>query len=310
MAMNRLLRAGLKAVSYAELSVRKHYKLYRRVTNLFHKHYLRPFYKIWDHQIPVGEHNIPVRIFSPKITGEFPVLLFFHGGGWVTGNIDSYDRVCTNLARHTGCTVVSVDYRLAPEHHFPAAVEDCYLAAREVFAHPELLNTTRDQITLIGDSAGGNLVAAVCLIAKERGEFTPQRQILLYPATYNDHTESSPFPSVQENGKDYFLTSQRVQDYMDLYMSSPKDRESPYFAPLLAEDLRGQPRALIITAEYDPLRDEGEAYAAKLQKFGNDVTLYRMEDALHGFISLRATAAHVKKAYGYINKFLKEAKEQ
>lgn len=306
--MNRLLRAGLKAVSYAELSVRKHYKLYRRVTNLFHKHYLRPFYKIWDYQIMDGGHNIPVRIFSPKITGEFPVLLFFHGGGWVTGNIDSYDRVCTNMAAKTNCTVVSVDYRLAPEHRFPAAVEDCYLAAKAVFSHPELLNTTADKITLIGDSAGGNLAAAVCLMAKQRGDFAPKQQILLYPATYNDHTESSPFPSIRENGKDYFLTSQRVQDYMDLYMSSLEDKQNPYFAPLLAEDLTGQPRTLIITAEFDPLRDEGEAYAARLTQFGNDVTLYRIEDALHGFISLRSGFSHVKKAYRYINEFLNEAK--
>ena len=166
MAINSFMRAALKALSYPELLDKKNgYRLQRTVVNAAHPHVLRPSYKIWDHEINAGDHEIPVRIFAPDTQGPFPVLLFFHGGGWVTGNIDSYDKVCTDMARLTRHTVVSVDYRLAPEHRFPAGPEDCYLAARELFTHSDLLGITPDQITLIGDSAGGNLAAVVSLMA-------------------------------------------------------------------------------------------------------------------------------------------------
>lgn len=140
MAINSFMRAALKALSYPELLDKKNgYRLQRTVVNAAHPHVLRPSYKIWDHEINAGDHEIPVRIFAPDTQGPFPVLLFFHGGGWVTGNIDSYDKVCTDMARLTRHTVVSVDYRLAPEHRFPAGPEDCYLAARELFTHSDLL---------------------------------------------------------------------------------------------------------------------------------------------------------------------------
>ena len=222
MAINSFMRAALKALSYPELLDKKNgYRLQRTVVNAAHPHVLRPSYKIWDHEINAGDHEIPVRIFAPDTQGPFPVLLFFHGGGWVTGNIDSYDKVCTDMARLTRHTVVSVDYRLAPEHRFPAGPEDCYLAARELFTHSDLLGITPDQITLIGDSAGGNLAAVVSLMARDRGEFLPRQQILLYPATNNDHTENSPFDSVRTNGKGYLLTSKRMVDYMALYRRGP-----------------------------------------------------------------------------------------
>lgn len=306
MAINAIMRAALKALSYPDLDIKKNYKLQRSVDTLAHFHYLKPFYKAWDHTMTLDDHDIPVRIFLPDYEGPYPVLLFFHGGGWVTGNIDSYDKVCTNLAQLTGHKVVSVDYRLAPEHRFPAGLDDCYAVAREIFLSPGLVGATADQITLIGDSAGANLAAAVSLRARDSGEFLPPRQILLYPATYNDHTPASPFPSVVENGTDYLLTSKRVCDYMELYESSEADRLNPYFAPLLAKDLSHQPKTLIITAEYDPLRDEGEAYGYALKEAGVDVEAHRIPDALHGFFSLPPTFEHVKKAYQIINHFLSE----
>lgn len=129
MAINPFMRAALKALSYPEILDKKNgYRLQRAAVNASHPHVLRPFYKIWDHHILASDHEVPVRVFSPEVEGVFPMLLFFHGGGWVTGNIDSYDKVCTNMARLTRHIVVSVDYRLAPEHRFPAAPEDCYLA--------------------------------------------------------------------------------------------------------------------------------------------------------------------------------------
>ena len=200
--------------------------------------------------------------------------------------------------------MAAVDYRLAPEHRFPAGLMDCYRAARELFTQPGLLGVTAGEITIIGDSAGGNLAAAVSLMARDRGEFQPRRQILIYPATASDHSAASPFASIRENGTGYLLTAKRVQDYMDLYIRTDSDRRDPYFAPLAARDLSRQPDTLIITAQYDPLRDEGEAYGRRLTASGNRVEMYRMPDALHGFFSLPPRFIQVRKSYAMIQHFL------
>lgn len=306
MAISPTVRAALQALSYPDVNIKKNYRLHRSLTKIAHYPYLRPLYRMWDHKVRCGGHDVPVRIFRPDGEGPLPVLLFFHGGGWVTGSIDSYSKVCMNMARLTGHMVVSVDYRLAPEHKFPAAPEDCYSVAREIFAGAALPGADARRVTLIGDSAGGNLAAAVSLMARDRGEFLPQRQILLYPATYNDHTDASPYDSVRRNGTGYLLTSKRICDYMELYMSGPDDLKNPYFAPLLAKDFSNQPRTLLITAQYDPLRDEGEAYGRKLLDAGNHVEMRRITDGLHGFFSLPPVFPQVRDCYEYINKFLSE----
>ena len=308
MAINPIMRAALAALSYPDIDIKKVYKLDRSLRAATGRP-LNPFYKPWDHVVRCGEHEVPVRIFTPEGEGGHELLLFFHGGGWVTGNIDSYDRVCDNMARVTGCTVVSADYRLAPEYPFPAAPEDCYAVARELYTDASLFDLGPEQITLIGDSAGANLAAAVSLMARDRGEFDVPRQILIYPATYNDHSDASPFPSVRENGNGYLLTSKRVCDYMALYLGESGGWESPYFAPLLAPDLSRQPKTLILTAQYDPLRDEGEAYGDALTIAGNEVEMHRVSGALHGFFSLPPGFQHVKRAYFYINRFLGRAAE-
>jgi len=302
--MNKARRAALKALSTPDLKTKKYYKLQRRAIDIANIHIVRPFYKIWDHSLPAHGYDIPVRIFSPRVKGRYPVLIFFHGGGWVTGSIDSYDRVCTNMAAVTKHVVVSVDYRLAPEHKFPAAPEDCYLVTKEIFMDPELLEVTTDEITLIGDSAGGNLAAVVSLMARDRGDFLPKRQILIYPCTGSDRSNSSPYASLHENGADYILTLKRIQDYMALYKSSDDDLRNPYLAPILTRDLSDQPDTLIITAEFDPLRDEAEAYGIKLRKFGNKVRIARLEGAIHGFMSRTLLSPHVRKTYEIINSFL------
>ena len=145
--------------------------------------------------------------------------------------------MCQN-AQATAHIVVSVEYRLAPEHKFPVPLEDCYAAAKALYTNQLILNTDPERITIIGDSAGGNLTAAVCLMARDKGEFTPRRQILIYPALGNCYTEESPYRSVQENGSDYLLTSVKMEDYLNLYQSSAEDRQNPYFAPILEKDLR------------------------------------------------------------------------
>lgn len=305
MAINKAMRMALKALSYPDLDLKKTYKLQRQMTNAAHP-YLRPLYSMWDHKVSLEEHDIPVRIFLPEDTVDKPrVLVFFHGGGWVIGNIDSYTSVCSNMAKQTGHIVVSVDYRLAPEFKFPNAPEDCYAVTKEIFKEAAVLfDINKEDITLIGDSAGGNLAAVVSLMARDRGEYIPSRQILLYPSTGSDHSENSPYPSIIENGYDYLLTSKRINDFMDLYISKEEDLTNPYLAPILSADLTNQPKTLIITAQYDPLRDEGELYGKKLYDAGNEVEVYRMKDALHGFISLPRRFIHVKRSYELINRFL------
>ncbi|MDO5142585.1 MAG: alpha/beta hydrolase [Eubacteriales bacterium] len=304
MPMSGPMRAALHTLSQAaNIDVGRTYKLSRALRGL--RAPLSPLYHLWDHTLERDGRPIRVRLYAPHTQRDGRLLLFFHGGGWVLESVDTYDAVCRRLARRTGCRVASVEYGLAPEHRFPAGLEDCYAAARAVYRCPEQFGVRSHEITLIGDSAGGNLAAAVSLMARDRGEFAVAQQILIYPATYNDHTPSSRFASVRENGADYLLTAKRVRDYMALYAGGdPRSITDPYFAPLLAPDLSRQPRTLVITAEYDPLRDEGEAYAYALRRAGNEVSLYRMADALHGYFSLPARFEPVRRTYDTIDHFL------
>ncbi|NLB32293.1 MAG: alpha/beta hydrolase [Tissierellia bacterium] len=306
MAINKVVRAALKALSYNEYDIKENLHLHRNFVNLTHRHILKPLFKTWDYKIGSKEYNIPIRVYSPeKEAADYPVLLFFHGGGWVAGNIDTYNKVCTNMARITKHKVVSVDYRIAHENPFPPGLEDCYTEAKAFITNNEINNK---QVTLIGDSAGGNLAAALSMLARERKEFKVDKQILIYPSTYNDHTDNSPFKSVVENGRDYLLTSKRIRDYMELYKLKDDDIYSPYFAPLLSKDLSEQPKTLIITAEYCPLRDEGEEYGKMLREAGNYTEIYRIKDALHGFFALPIRFPQVKLCYDIINRFLCEVK--
>ncbi len=305
MAISKAMLAALKALSYPDVDIRKTYKLHRKVKNLNGRGFrISRNYEIWDRLVLNGEHEIPVRIFSPKNEKTDRILLFFHGGGWVVGNIDTYTRVCVNMARLTKHIVVSVDYRLAPENKFPCGLEDCYAVAKKLYIDGNYRDVKPENITIIGDSAGGNLAAALSLMARDRGEFMPSKQILIYPATGNDYSENSPFASVKDNGKDYLLTSKRLGGYMDLYMSSEEDKINSYFSPLYASDLTNQPETLIITAEFCPLRDEGEAYGKKLIEAGNKAYVHRIPDALHGYFALPPNFDMVGKTYELINEFL------
>ena len=309
MAINKAMRIALKALSYPNIDLKKVYKIQRALQNISVSNYLG-HYKMWDRKISVGDHEILTRIYEPDQikckTKRDKLLVFFHGGGWVTESVSTYNKVCAGLADYTGCRVVSVEYRLAPEFPFPAGLNDCYAVAKEILSDSSELVSSADKVVLIGDSAGGNLAAVVSMMLRDEGVLKVSNQILIYPATWNDYSENSPFLSVKENGKDYLLTSKRIEDYMDMYVVNKDDLKSPLVAPLLAGSFKNMPRTLIITAEYDPLRDEGEAYGKKLRKAGNEVFLYRMKDALHGFFALGEKYPQVRKCYRLINKFLDE----
>lgn len=304
MPTNKKMLTALRKLLYSDRDLKDTYQVERKMVNMTHPLVLKSLYKMWDHKVNVGDHQIPVRIFTPRKEGEYPLAIFFHGGGFVTGNIDSYSRVCTRMANMTNHMILSVDYRLAPEHPFPAGLEDCYAVVKEVVQSKMHLHHPQGKITLIGDSAGGNLAAAVSLLAKERGEFKVDRQILLYPATNSDHSDASPYPSVKENGTDYLLTQKRMMDYIDLYVKDKRDLKNPYVAPILAEDVTEQPETLIITAECDLLRDEGEDYGRKLYMAGNKVEIYRLTNSVHGFIALVPLFPEVRACYKIINRFL------
>ncbi|MCL1916711.1 MAG: alpha/beta hydrolase [Peptococcaceae bacterium] len=310
MPINRYMHTALKTLSNIPVDVKTDYQLIRRIQRIAKKPRLRLTYQTWNSHIKNGSCTIPIRLFSPvgrKITSlanaGYPLIIFLHGGGWVTEDLETYEKTCRIIARQTRHILIAVDYRLAPEYPFPAALEDCYKAVRTIMRWHRISGSSH-KIALMGDSAGGNLAAAVSLYMRDRGEKTVDRQVLIYPATYNDHTETSPFPSVAENGTDYILTSKHLRDYMDLYCRGA-DRDSPYCAPLLANDFSNQPDTLILTAQYDPLRDEGEEYGRKLQAAGNSVWMHRI-DALHGYFSLPLTFAAVKESYTLINQFLWE----
>ena len=304
MAINRSMRMVLKALSFDGIEV----EASRHLANLKAIDPMKIFYRTMDYKIYNDDYEIPVRIYLPreKETEGLPVMLFFHGGGWVTESIDNYERICARMAEATNHIVVSVGYRLAPEYKFPIGLNDCYAVAKAVYTNRFILEADPDRITLIGDSAGGNLAAALSLMARDKGEFLPKRQILIYPATYCDYVENTPFRSVRENGSDYLLTAGKMQDYINLYASCEEDKKNKYFAPLRERDFSNQPKTLILTAEYDPLRDEGEAYGKRLANAGNEVEIHRIKDALHGYFALGIKYYHVQESFEIINQFLRE----
>ncbi|MGD8215868.1 alpha/beta hydrolase [Aestuariimicrobium sp. Y1814] len=303
--VNPVLSAVLGLFASPRLNMREDYTRVRRLqrwmagpTGRFHT---------LDRSIVAEDgHEIPVRLFLPKQQTHDDALLFFHGGGWVIGDIDSYTPSCSALADATGRVVCSVDYRLAPEHPFPVGFEDCLRVTRVLLDDPDALDLDDPSaLTLIGDSAGGNLASAVSLRLAELGGPMPSRQVLLYPATWYDHDpETSPYDSVREYGTGLRLTAAEVMDYMALYVPDPDARRNPLVAPLLAENPVNQPDTLVVTAELDLLRDEGEAWAEKLRAAGNVVRLERAPGALHGFMTLPRFAKPVLRLHAVINEFL------
>ena len=305
--MNRLRRAVLHLFAAPRLNIREDYKKVRRMQRRLATLLMPPYRTSRWHPLPADEHlDAPVRVFQPKEKRRDDVLVFFHGGGWVTGDINTYTPACARMADLTGCAVASVDYRLAPEHPFPAGLEDCYDVARRLLDEPHRVGAAdADQIILVGDSAGGNFAAVISLLLRERGHRLPNRQILIYPVTHWDHNpETSPFASVRSHGGDYRLTNTEVEDYFELYVPDREQRCNALVAPLLADDLSEQPTTLVITAELDLLRDEGEAYGRALADAGSAVRIHRVPGALHGFISLPRFSRSVQEAYEVINAFL------
>ncbi len=217
-----------------------------------------------------------IRLYSPDAGPSFPAVMFMHGGGWALGSVELSDHLCRALCRASNMLVASVDYRLAPEHPFPAGLEDSFAALLWLHGQPDV-----SAIAVCGDSAGGNLAAAIALVACERGLDDVALQVLIYPAFDPGLRE----PSMEHLATGYGLTQEDMRCFWDMYLQSPADAANPHASPLRAGDLAGVAPAFILTAEYDPLVDEGERYARLLQQSGVQVTARRYDGMIHGFVS-------------------------
>ncbi len=249
--------------------------------------------RVDDRLVPTPEGDVAVRVYTPAdaVGSNRGVLLWFHGGGWVIGDLDTADHTCRALANRAGAVVVSVDYRLAPEHPAPAALDDCMAALMWTVENAELLGVDATKVAVGGDSAGGNLAALVC--QRSRDEFGPDIdfQLLVYPVT--DLTLGH--PSMDENAEGYFLTKDTMVWFTECYLGD-QERKDPAVSPLFAEQLAGLPPALVITAEYDPLRDEGEAYALRLREAGVPTEHRRYDGQIHGFFAMPSTLDDARDA--------------
>jgi acetyl esterase len=238
---------------------------------------------------PAGD--LRARVYRPDGEGPHPTVVFFHGGGYVIGDLDTHDNQARTLCREVGAVVLSVAYRLAPEHPFPAGVRDCEAATRWAATHVDELGGDGSRLAVAGDSAGGNIAAVVARRARDDGGPAVAAQLLIYPGT--DH--AGDYPSRTENAEGLFLTRADMRWFSDHYVGAA-ERTDPDLSPVLAEDLAGLPPAVVVTAQYDPLRDEGEAYAHALERAGVPVTLRRFDGLIHGFFDLAALSPAAAEA--------------
>ncbi len=262
-----------------------------------------PLAEIVDTTIPGPSGPLAVRIYRASSEPNQPAIVYFHGGGFVIGSLDSHDGTCRRLSHGIGCTVVSVDYRLAPEHLYPAAVVDSYAATDWVADNAKILRIDPTRIAVAGDSAGGNLAAAVAIIARDRGGPAICHQLLTYPVTDMGFRSES----YVTNGEGYFLTKDMMVWFGDQYVPKGHSIEDPLLSPLYAKDLSKLPPATVITAEFDPLRDEGEAYARRLQEAGVPTKLIRYDGVFHGFFSMNGAIDQADDAHAFAAGELKKA---
>ncbi len=240
--------------------------------------------RVQDMEIPGPSGPIPLRLYYPNLDKNLPILVFFHGGGWVTGNLDTADATCRAWANAMECLIVSVNYRHAPEHKFPAAAEDAYAATRWVSEHAQEIGSDASRLVVGGQSAGGNLAAVVALMARDRGTPRIVLQMPWVPITdYNFETSS-----YRENAEGYGLTRKGMIWYWNQYLNAPEDGFHLYASPLRAHDFSNLPPAFIVTAQYDPLRDDAIAYAEKLRDAGCAVELQCYEGMIHGYQGTQA----------------------
>ena len=257
--------------------------------------------KVDDLRISGPLNEIPIRLYYPEGTSPYPVIVYFHGGGWVIGNLETHNAICHALAKTSGCLVAAVDYRLAPEHRYPAAIEDAYAATSWICKNASRIQADPLRMAVMGESAGGALATVVSMMARDQDDRRIALQVLVYPVTDNNFNTSS----YLNYGEGYSLTRDLMIWFWNHYLGNKENAGQPYASPLRAENLSNLPDALILTAEYDPLCDEGESYAKKLQKSGVNVTLTRYDGMIHGFFRM---TSKLDKAKGALTQVTDEIK--
>jgi acetyl esterase len=243
-------------------------------------------------ELSITSEGIPIRVYVPEGQGPYPTLVYYHGGGWVVGDLDTHDETCRVLTNEADCMVVSVDYRLAPEHTFPTPLEDCYAAFEWVFDNAVTMQVDTNNVFVGGDSAGGNLAAAVAQYARDTGGPEIARQLLIYPVT--DHNFET--PSYKENGDGGMISEKDMRWFWDHYLDSDMDAKNPYASPLQAQSLENLPPATIATCGLDPLRDEGSAYAEQLRVAGVSVEHHNYDDCIHGIAQMLTGPMNLTRA--------------
>ena len=262
-----------------------------------------PFSDIKNITVEVNSEKIPVRIYTPEDGDKFPIIIYSHGGSWISGNLDTHDNVCRKLSQNTKAIVISVDYRLAPENHFPAGLNDVYNVLQWTNKNAKSIDGDESHIAIAGDSAGGNLSAAVCLMAKDKNGPRIACQVLIYPSTniYELNTKSW-----SDFSNDFNISKEEMEKYISLYVPQKEDRKNPYASPLLVKEFNQLPDTLVITAEIDPLRDEGEAYDNKLKETGIQTEVIRFNGVTHGFITMDKITDKADDALNQISLYLQK----
>ena len=256
---------------------------------------------IRDEQITMRDgENIRIRIYNPTGQKDLPIIIFYHGGGFVTRTIESHDLVCRRLSHHNKSVVVSVDYRLAPEYKFPIPHQDCYDATVWITDNIDSLGGNSDEITVMGDSAGGNLATVVSILSRDHNGPKIKNQVLIYPTV----DARLNHPSIDKFSKGYFLTKPLMQWFLNHYKDKEEDIHNPLMSPLLTENLSDLPPAFVCTAAFDPLKDEGSAYAKKLKAAGNKVVFKEYPNVIHGFINMPKISKECLVAHDDIAEFL------
>ncbi len=259
---------------------------------------------IKDEQITMRDGaTIPIRMYHPSKKEQLPVIVYFHGGGFVQRDIESHDLVCRRVAKENEAVVVSVGYRLAPEFKFPIPHQDCYDATVWVSENANRLGANAAELTVMGDSAGGNLATVVSILARDNNGPAIKNQVLIYPTTDARLTH----PSIDQFGKGYFLTKPLMQWFVDHYKNTEADITNPLMSPYLTEDLSNLPDAFVFTAAFDPLKDEGEAYAKRLKEAGNRVIFKEYPNVIHGFFNMPKISKECLEAHQAIKQFLNYA---
>lgn len=293
----------LKNILCDDFDLENKYKLYRTTYEIIHPTISKK--NISNYKIIINDNLVPLRIFYPdKISSLTSVIIYLHGGGWITGSINSYSKICREISKKCNKLVVAIDYRLAPEYKFPTGLNDCYDTIKYLYEEFKNLDIAPENIIIMGDSAGGNLAASVALKARQTKEIDIKKEVLIYPALSGEYKGDTKYESLIQNSKLDLLTVKHLNAFMKLYTNNEKDLENPLVCPLKETDYSNLPTTLIVTGDIDPLRDEGNEYYKRLKKENPKTKYLNIKFASHGF--LNGKDEEIKEEfYQTVNKFLK-----